>query len=138
MQKDYLRFLESESKNFGMDKDIFDIIVYGSIIKGKIEARESKLEAAKRELNEETGLRLISMKKFDFSGEYLYEKPLKDRHGLIGQTFSLFAAEVKKGKVTLDSKEHSGHKWFSFSAAEEALTWPNQKISLVIVNDWLK
>ena len=40
MQKDYLRFLESESKNFGMDKDIFDIIVYGSIIKGKIEARD--------------------------------------------------------------------------------------------------
>ena len=40
MQKDYSRFLESESKNFGMDKDIFDIIVYGSIIKGKIEARD--------------------------------------------------------------------------------------------------
>ena len=39
IQKDYLKFLESESKNF-KNKDIFDIVLYGSLIKGKIEARD--------------------------------------------------------------------------------------------------
>src|SRR3990172_916918 len=105
--------------------------------KGKIESKETKLDAAKRELKEETGLKLIRIKKFNFSGEYLYEKPMKDRPGLVGQTFSLFAAEVKKGKVKLDKKEHAGHRWFSFSDAEKKLNWPNQKISLRIVNDFL-
>lgn len=39
-QENYLRFLESESKNFAKNKGIFDIILYGSFIKGKIEARD--------------------------------------------------------------------------------------------------
>lgn len=106
--------------------------------KGKIESKETKIETAKRELKEETGLKLIKIKKFNFSGKYLYKNLLKDRPGLGGQTFSLYAAEVKKGKVSLDKREHSGHKWFSFFEAEKKLTWPNQKKSLRIVNQWLQ
>ena len=40
IQKDYLKFLESKSKSFEKDKGIFDIVVYGSNVKGKIEARD--------------------------------------------------------------------------------------------------
>ena len=40
IQKDYLRLLESESRAFEKDKSIFDIIIYGSNVKGKIEARD--------------------------------------------------------------------------------------------------
>ena len=40
IQKDYLKFLELESKNFIKNKDIFDMILYGSSVKGKIEARD--------------------------------------------------------------------------------------------------
>lgn len=39
-QENYLKFLESESKNFAKNKNIFDIILYGSFIKGKIETRD--------------------------------------------------------------------------------------------------
>ena len=106
--------------------------------KGKIESGEDKIQTAKRELKEETGHKALKIKKFNFSGKYLYKNPLKDRPGLVGQTFSLFAAEVKKGKVKIDKREHSGHKWLSFLEAEKKLKWPNQKKSLRIVNDWLK
>ena len=106
--------------------------------KGKIESGESKIETAKRELKEETGLESVKIKKFNFSGNYKYKKILADRLDFSGQTFSLYAAEVKKGKVSLDKKEHSGHKWFDFKKAEKTLTWPNQKKSLKIVNQWLE
>lgn len=105
--------------------------------KGKIEPRESKSETAKRELKEETGRKVLSIKKFNFSGKYRYHKKLSDRPGLIGQTFSLYAAEIKKGKVKLDKKEHSGHKWADYNKALKLLKWPNQRKSLRIVNAWL-
>ena len=77
------------------------------------------------------------MKKFPFSGKYNYNKSLPDRLQYKGQTFSLFSAEVKKGNVKLDPKEHNGHKWVLFSQGLKMLKWPNQKKSLRIVNSWL-
>ena len=106
--------------------------------KGKIEPGEKKVETARRELKEETGHRALRIKKFNYSGKYNYKKTLKDRPGIIGQTFSLFAAEVKrKGKVILDPKEHKGHRWVNFKKAMKMLKWANQRKSLRIVNSWL-
>ena len=106
--------------------------------KGKIEPGEAVVSAAKRELLEETGHKAIKIKKFNFSGKYKYKKMLPDRPNVVGQTFTLYAAEIKKGKVSLDSKEHIGHKWVSFSKAIKMLKWPNQKKSLKIVDTWIK
>ena len=107
--------------------------------KGKIEKGEQKIETAKRELREETGHRSIKIKKFNFSGKYDYDRILPDRPGMKGQTFSLYAAEIKrKGRVGLDKKEHHGFKWVPFSVALKMLKWPNQRKSLRIVNSWLK
>ena len=105
--------------------------------KGKIEPGETKEQTAKRELHEETGLKIIRIKRFPFSGRYNYNKPLPDRPQYKGQTFSLFAAEIKKGKIKLDPKEHNGHKWVDFSHALKMLKWHNQRKSLRIVNSWL-
>jgi 8-oxo-dGTP pyrophosphatase MutT (NUDIX family) len=106
--------------------------------KGKIEKFETKRMAVKREVKEETGLKVLKVKKFHLKGIYNYDKELKDRPGMIGQTYRLFSAEVKKGKVSLDKKEHDAYKWFSFKEAEKKLTWPNQKECLNLVNTWLK
>ena len=108
--------------------------------KGKIEPKEKKSETARRELFEETGLKPLKggLMRFNFSGKYNYKKSLPDRPKLIGQTFLLYAAEVKKNKVKLDKKEHSSHKWTTFSQALKMLTWSNQKKSLKIVNKFLK
>src|SRR3972149_5484165 len=85
--------------------------------KGKIERGEDKIETARRELKEETGHKALKIRKFNFSGKYKYQKLLPDRPEIKGQTFSLYAAEVKKGKVTLDPKEHKGHKRVDFKTA---------------------
>ncbi len=107
--------------------------------KGKIEKFERKRSTVKREVFEETGLRVLEVRRFNVKGLYKYKKELKDRPGVIGQTYTLFAARVKKGdgKVSIDPIEHVLGKWVSFKEAEKLLTWPNQKKCLKIVNDWL-
>jgi 8-oxo-dGTP pyrophosphatase MutT (NUDIX family) len=111
--------------------------------KGKIEWYEvfKKGKTALREFKEETGLepKRKTLKKQVYWGKYLYKKPLKDRPGKIGQTFSLYSVEVPYSKkIKLDKKEHAGFKWVSFKQALKLLTWKNQKDSLKIVDNWLK
>jgi 8-oxo-dGTP pyrophosphatase MutT (NUDIX family) len=107
--------------------------------KGKIEKFETKKMAARREVSEETGLKVLKIKRFKEKGAYLYYKILKDRPGKIGQTYHLFAVQVEKGngKLKLDLKEHNGYKWVSFKEAQKKLTWPDQKKCLKVVNNWL-
>jgi len=107
--------------------------------KGKIERFEFKRWTAKREVKEETGLKILKIKKFPEYGKYLYKKNLKDRPKYKGQTYHLFAVETKfNKKITLDETEHSGFKWMKFKEAEKKLSWKDQKICLGIVNDWLE
>ena len=106
--------------------------------KGGMKLFEGKNHAAKREVREESGLRTRKIKKFNYSGKYKYNKEYKDRLGTIGQTFSLYAAEVKRGKVKIDKHEHAGHEWMTFEKAMKKLTWSNQKECLKIVNKWLE
>jgi len=106
--------------------------------KGGINPNETQERAARREIREETGLVPRKIKKFNFSGRYLYKKKFADRTGIIGQTFFLYAAEVKKGRVKIDKKEHSEYKWMSFEQGVKKIKHNNQKKSLRIVDRWLK
>jgi len=106
--------------------------------KGGIEKNENILHTVKREVLEETGRKVLKIKRFSVSGKYSYKKELKDRPGYIGQTYALFSAQIKKRKIHIDKKEHSNYKWISFEKAYKILTWPNQKKCLKIVNEWLK
>ena len=105
--------------------------------KGGIELFETRRMAVRREVNEETGLKILKIKRFNIGGIYKYKNKLKDRPGVVGQTYHLFAVEVNKGKVKIDRKEHSEFKWVNFNEAERKLTWENQKACLRKVNDWL-
>jgi 8-oxo-dGTP pyrophosphatase MutT (NUDIX family) len=105
--------------------------------KGGMKLFEFERCAAKREVREESGLKALKIKKFNYSGGYKYNKEYKDRPGIIGQTFSLYATEVKKGKVKTDEMEHSEYKWLKFNEAIKKLTWNNQKKCLRIVDKWL-
>lgn len=106
--------------------------------KGGINFLELKRLTAARETMEETGLRPLKIKRFGYKGKYRYPKEFSDRPGVAGQTFTLFAAEVKKGRAEIDKKEHSGYKWMNFSKAVRSVRFANQKKSLKIVNKWLK
>ncbi len=105
--------------------------------KGGAKIFEVKRCAVKRETREESGLKILRIKKFNIHGRYKYNKKFKDRKGLAGQTFSLFSAEVKKGRVKIDKIEHSGYEWVEFNEAMKKLKWNNQKKCLKTVNNWL-
>jgi 8-oxo-dGTP pyrophosphatase MutT (NUDIX family) len=106
--------------------------------KGGIDLFETKKMAVKREVKEETGLKILNIKKFNISGKYRYKKEYKDRKGIFGQKFSLYAVEVKKGNVKIDKREHSGYEWNQFNKAIKKLTWESQRRCLKIVDKWLK
>lgn len=105
--------------------------------KGGIKFLETKKGAVERELKEETGLNPLKIKKFKLEGRYRYHRKLNDRKGFVGQSFQLYATEVKKSKVIF-GHEHSDYKWVGFKEALKKLRWPNQRKSLKIVNTWLK
>jgi len=110
--------------------------------KGGLEARENIKKTIRREVQEETGQKIIkgTIKNHKFSGAYKYNKTLRDRMGFNGQTFKLYSVEIeksKKNKVKIDKNEHSKAKWLKFNKAMKKLTWPNQRKALRIVNKFL-
>lgn len=106
--------------------------------KGGLEKRENIKSAIIREVKEETGQKPIIIKKFNFKGKYKYNKVFSDRRGIIGQTFALYSAEIKKKRIKIDRLEHSGYKWVDYKSALKKLTWGNQRKCLKIVNTFLE
>jgi len=105
--------------------------------KGGLKKNEHIIKGLKRELKEETGKPPLNIKKFDISGKYKYEKKLKDREEVAGQTYILYAVEISGGKIKLDKLEHSEFQWLGFEKALRKLTWPNQRKCLRITNTFL-
>lgn len=105
--------------------------------KGGIDFLETKRQCVKRELKEETGLKIKKIKNFHFSGKYPYKEPIDGRKNIKGQTFSLFCAEVYPGQVKIDKNEHTNFEWLDYKQALNRLSWPNQKECLKIVDEFL-
>lgn len=105
--------------------------------KGGVEKGEKMQEAVRREIKEETGLKIIKIKKWNYSKRYKYPKILEDRPGIIGQISTLFSVEVKKDKIIVDKREHYFGRWVKFKEAMEKLTWKDQKNCLKKVNQEL-
>jgi len=109
--------------------------------KGGLEKGEKAIEVARREVKEETGLKVMKITNIEqVFGKYDYEKTLKERPGIKGQTYTLFSAEVKKSLVNTSNNkdgEHSEHKWVDFETALKTLTWNSQKISLMVAHSEL-
>ena len=105
--------------------------------KGGVDDGESLRETAMREIYEETGQKARNIKKFEVSGKYDYSREFPDRKGIAGQTYTLFAIEIKKKEIIFDTKEHSDFTWMDFEKAFEKLNFVNQKECLKIVDDWL-
>lgn len=106
--------------------------------KAGVEQKESLINCVKRELKEETNLKPLEIKKFNISGKYLYNKKIKDRPGIKGQTFEkVYAIKTKFNKNIKLSKEHSDFRWLKFKEAYKLLTWKNQKKVLKEVHKFL-
>ena len=106
--------------------------------KGGVNQGENFDEAVKRELKEETGQFPPNIQQHNSSGKYLYKKEFQDRGKIIGQTFSLYSAEIKNSEIVLDEREHSDYLWLPYSEAYKKLTYQNQKKCLEVVNNSLQ
>ena len=106
--------------------------------KGGVKGLEFIKKTVKREIFEETGQKPVKILKLSVSGKYSYDREYPERLGYIGQSYRLFAAEIKDKKIRLDKKEHSAYKWLNFATAFKFLKWINQKKCLKIVNKSLQ
>jgi len=106
--------------------------------KAGIEKGENDEKAVIRELKEETGLKPRKILDLKVNGKFDYRRELEDRPGIKGQTFKLFAVEVKKRKVKIDKNEHISYKWLDYEKAKNLLTWNLQKRCLKVVNWFIR
>jgi bis(5'-nucleosidyl)-tetraphosphatase len=88
--------------------------------KGHVDNDESDLDAAIRELREETGIQEIAPIS-DFQQEIVYFFR-SSRHGLIRKTVMFFLAEVTKTAVIL-SEEHVGYEFLAYETALKRATF---------------
>ncbi|MDP6169489.1 MAG: NUDIX domain-containing protein [Candidatus Marinimicrobia bacterium] len=99
-------------------------------VAGKIEEGETAVQAAVRELNEETGFHPVKMFVADHVSKF-YEAH-DDRINLV----PVFGIEVDDGGVTL-SREHCDFKWVEFEIACKTLVWKGQKEGISAVHSML-
>jgi len=90
--------------------------------KGRIEAGESKKQAALREIMEETSLDVKLNGGFCECIEYSFNE---NGESIRKEAF-FFLAESPNGKVRLSS-EHTGHKWLPLDGALETLSFENSR-----------
>ncbi len=121
------------------DKEIeYLILHYGSghwdFPKGKLEAGETEIEAALRELKEETGLEAMLNPDFEDSLSYFFKTP---QGQLVHKKVTFFVGETFTQTVTL-SYEHIGYKWLVFKEAVKQLTFENARQVLIHADQFVK
>ena len=108
--------------------------LYGGIwqiVTGTLNPNESSLDAARRELSEETGVQPKRFWKVPFVDAFL--DPKKDAI----QLAPVFAAEVPASASVKLSDEHQDLQWLTYAAAKHRLVWPGQREALAIVQKYI-
>lgn len=102
--------------------------------KGKLEPKETLLDAALRELHEETGLQGTIIDGFKESFGYQFNQ--YPDGALAEKTVYLFIGQVDHKQVIL-SDEHLDHQWLSYNEAMDLLTYDNAKKVLAKAESFL-
>ncbi len=101
--------------------------------KGAVEKGETLEQAAKREIFEETGIRIDSfIPGFKKEIEYYYRR----QNNLAHKRVIFFLAATNESKVRI-SYEHSGYDWLTFDQLLRRLTFENAKNVLREANSFL-
>jgi bis(5'-nucleosidyl)-tetraphosphatase len=101
--------------------------------KGNIEKGEEPIDAAKREIEEETGIKEIHfVEGFQSKISYFYRRS----DGLTHKEVIFFGARTGDESVKV-SHEHVGFKWLNYSEALKRLTFENARKVLTELNEFL-
>jgi len=101
--------------------------------KGAVEKGETEEQAAKREILEETGIRVESfVPNFRKEIEYYYRR----QNNLAHKRVIFFLAMTSESKVKI-SFEHSGYDWLTYDQLQRRLTFENAKNVLRDANTFL-
>jgi 8-oxo-dGTP pyrophosphatase MutT (NUDIX family) len=100
--------------------------------KGHIETGETELDAAKREIFEETGIDCITfIDGFRQEDVYLTEGALPENKGKTVEKHSIYyLAKTNNTQLTARENEIKKAQWFSYDEAKNILPHENQKIFL--------
>lgn len=106
--------------------------------RGQMEKNERKLETAKREIFEETGLKdLKFVKGFREGYKYYFRNHKSEKKELIFKENVIYLAETKTRKIKL-SFEHHNFVWLPYREALRKLTYKNSKEILRKAYQYLK
>jgi bis(5'-nucleosidyl)-tetraphosphatase len=101
--------------------------------KGAVEKGETEQQAARREILEETGLRIEAfVPNFRKEIEYHYRR----QDMLAHKRVVFFLAKTNESKIRI-SFEHSGYDWLPFDQSIRRLTFENARSVLREANSWL-
>jgi len=100
-------------------------------VSGSVEAGESAVEAARRELAEETALRPEEL--WVVPHVSVFYDPSFDSVNLT----PVFAARVAPGSLPVLSAEHSEFLWCDYPGAVGKLVWPGQREAIRVLRDYI-
>lgn len=119
-------------------KRVYLLLDYGrhwDYAKGHVEKGETDLDAAVRELKEETGIKAPEVVDgFTHEIEYFFRS---SKHGLIKKSVIFFLAKTESRDVIL-SEEHIGYEYLDYEAAMKRLTYANAREALRKANEFLQ
>ena len=104
---------------------------------GSLEEGETHLQAAVREVREETGFSVREDELIDLGVTNVFEiaeqwRP-KYAPGVTSNEEVCFALEVEYGRVEIDGLEHDEYVWVDYDAAVRMLYWENNRRTLEAV-----
>lgn len=101
------------------------------LISGRVEESEKAIDAAMRELTEETGFQAKAFWNVPYANSF-YDHT----HDIVNVS-PLFAAQVEIGSEPKLSSEHFEYGWFTYRDALRKLVWPGQRFGLQLVHEYV-